>query len=1344
MIFGHPDSTLLPGSSATSPLTPIPFSSFKFNTIGKEPDLLRRISAPKPDEEYDDDEPSRSSSSSPNLEDQLLLPDSRSRPTLSQSLAERIGNFDVDMIDVTPITDQNPSNPNPTPSSNLQNPSNLARTKVVDGQPKLSDPVYTVTAQFKQPTDINILTQPSTTLNHAPQLALPITPSVSSVNDDVSLAVLYSRLSSALSLLKTPNTTNAILLAQSAKTASAAVLSSAQRAHALSQQSINFANEALLAAQDCLRAAEEAQERADAAMAAVKSLSSGRDDYEVFVSFKNDLDALGKWVNKREADEADDQTHTPADESVSMVVEEGAIPPRDRGKLRAVHDKSRHICQPRTKSVVRPTVEEEANAAAIAWNQEREESAERRKFAEEELRKRRNVEAALEQERLRAQAEADAHEANLAKARAERIEAEELEEARQANEAREIERRQREVEAMRKEAAMFAMQQLKAEDERVQQEQEARRKAAEAEKEKEARLLLEQEQKRKEIHEREERIKQNEAERVKAIGAEAVRQQILRQEQEMKRQQIQAQKHLATQQAALKIIAEREKQKLGQSTSASPPSEKQQAPVTLSSPPTSPTAKEFGNIVSKKTLTSGSSSQVKSKANARVISGGIMLGTEPEQRLASPSCPPSALPTSSVNSYPTLASQSANGLNDVVQTPILQPSTQSPVSGPDNEEHATEPNNAPPLPVNTSKRSPTPRNAMDSKDLGLKGFGNGSDRFSLPPIKHLSGQPSTRPFLSPTSSASLIQLKPAIMSVHREGSDPGNLLIVPPSRTGPISPEAQHTNLRFLDAQINGRSNSISKASAKPVKIEPVPDQLPPPKSVTMASPLEKVASSQADAGPPRTQKAPFPFHEHSQPRTADAPATAPSSTSASEPVKKIHPPLPVRPKQKLPNFKKNLVVNEPAEEPMSGTTTLPPSGPVKPVSTGPVIASTAVQPPRYPNSAPRPAVDIYEPSSTQMGPDLADSDGWTRPTRDDEVTIRSPVRESQRRAMDHYPPPPDNIASSRAPPQRRVFDHYSPPSGNRYMQANRRDRPASPSRGWARLSPPPDASRGRGRSSPPHDGWSPPHSPRSWGRTPQPSWDVPSGYVGWGTPPPRIRTPNPYDAAAPVPHADPPPLIGRKRVRDDEVPVAPPARRYRYEQDNPSREEYISIPRAPQIPSTNENDWSRSAVYARSPSPDLRPGLASRLAPGPKEWESNPYAVGRGDSYRPSYSATIHEAPKRPIIRRTRQRAQPPSQPAQSRDGDIPHAPAITRPPKNQYRPPKEPEARGSLPDLLSRFSDSTDPTVIQANQHPSKPARNRYNGKGRGGTPQSLEQRISSKPSSLMHRLESSQDWA
>ncbi|KIK09796.1 hypothetical protein K443DRAFT_671121 [Laccaria amethystina LaAM-08-1] len=1337
MIFGHPESTLLPGNSTTSSLTPIPFSSFKFNTIGKEPDLLRRISAPNPDEEYDDDEPSRSSSSSPNLEDQLLLPDhpgSRSRPTLSQSLAERIGNFDVDMTDVTPITDQNQTNSSPTPSSNLQDPPNLSQTKVVGGQPKLSDPVHTVTAQ---PTDIDILAQPSTTLNHVPQLAPPITPSVSAVNDDVSLAVLralHTRLSSALSLLNTPNTTNAILLAQSAKTTSAAVLSSAQRAHALSQQSINSAQEAVLAAQECLRAAQEGQERADAAMAAIKSLSSGRDDYEVFVSFKKDLNALDKWVNKREADEADHRTHTPRDESVSMVADEAVIPPRDRGKLRAV--------RPRAKSVVRPTVEEEANAAAIAWNQEREESVERRKFAEKELRKRRNVEAALEQERLRAQAEADAHEANLVKVRTERIEAEELEEARQANEAREIERRQREVEAMRKEAAMFAMQQQKAEDERVQQEQDAKRKAAEAEKENEARLLLEQEQKCKEIQEREERIKQNEAERVKAIGAEEVRQQILRQEQEMKRQEIQAQKHLATQQAALKIIAEREKQKLGQSTSASPPSEKQQKPFTLSAPPTNPTPKEFGNIVSKKTLISGSSSQVKSKANARVLSGGIMLGTEPEQRLTSPSCPPSALPTSSVNSYPTLASQSANGLNDVVQTPILQPSTQPLVSGPDNVEPAAELNNAPPLPVNTTKRSSTPRNALDSKDLGLKGSGNGSDRFNVPPIKHVSGQSPAPPFLSPTSSASLIQLKPAVISVHRQGSDLGNLPIVPPSRTGPISPEAQHTNLRFLDAQID---KSIPNASVKPIKMEPVPDHLPPPpKSVSTASPLEKIAPSQADAGPPRTQKVPFPFREHTQPRTMGSP-TAPSSTSTSEPPRKNLPPLPVRPKQKLPNFKKNLVVNEPVANPMSSTNALPPSGPFKPV-----IVSAMVQPPRHHNSAPRPAVDLYDLSSTQMGPDVADSNGWTRPSRDDEVTIRSPVRDRQRRAMDHYPPPPDNIASSRVPPQRRVSDHYSPPSGNGYMQANRWDRPASPARGWAR-SLPPDASRGRGRSSPPPDAfgnWSPLHSPRGWDRTPQPSWDVLSGHVGGGMTPSWIRTPSPplYNAPAPVPHADPPPLIGRKRVRDDEVPVAPPARRYRYEQDNPSREEYTLIPRAPQMPSTNENDWSRSAVYARSPSPGLRPGLASRLAPGPNEWESNVYAVGRGESYRPSYSATIHEAPKRPLIRRTKQRAQPPLQPAQLRDGDIPHAPAITnntRPPKNQYRPPKEPEGGGSLPDLLSRFSDSTDPTVIQANPHPTKPARNRYNGKGRGGTPQSLEQRISSKPSSLMHRLEGER-WA
>lgn len=434
MIFGHPESTLLPASSTTSPLTPIPFSSFKFNTIGKEPDLLRRISAPNPDEEYDDDEPSRSSSSSPNLEDQLLLPnhpDSRSKPTSSQSLAERIGNFDVDMTDVTPITDQNQTNPSPTPSSNVQDPSNSSQT---DGRPKLLiDPVPTVIAHLKQlAADIN--TQPSTTLNHGPQLTPPITPSVSAVNDDVSLAVLrtlHSRLSSALSLLNTPNTTNAILLAQSAKTTSAAVLSSAQHAHALSQQSITSAQEAVLAAQECLKAAQEAQERADAAMAAIKSLSSGRDDYEVFVGLKNDLNALDKWINKREADEADHRTHTPGDESVFMVVEEAVIPPRDRGKLRAVHDKSKRVCQlqPKAKSVVRPTVEEEADAAAIAWDQERERSAERRKFAEEELRKRRDVEAALEQERLRAQAEADAHKVKLAKARTERIEAEELEEA---------------------------------------------------------------------------------------------------------------------------------------------------------------------------------------------------------------------------------------------------------------------------------------------------------------------------------------------------------------------------------------------------------------------------------------------------------------------------------------------------------------------------------------------------------------------------------------------------------------------------------------------------------------------------------------------------------------------------------------------------------------------------------------------------------------------------------------------------------------------------------------------------------------------------------------------------
>lgn len=1301
MAFANSDARLPSNSSRPSsaptiqnpPVAPYSgprFADFQFRTIGQQPELLKRISAPNPDTHYEHDTDLLSPSFvSPDQPIRTLSPpesDSAKRPSLRDRLSliqfpaiGRDENVDVTMvnplektpafdsrmvqsIDVSPMaTSTTQAHSHHVNSFTPQGPSPISSEhgtlgKESDLSPDMISVPSSVESRFpiitRSETEAHI-PPPTSTQASGTSGVSTLSSSGETVHSLMALRTLQSRLSSSLSNFNPISTANALATAQSAKDQCTEILAAAHRAHTLAQQASLLAQDSLVAAQECLNIAATVQKRADLALSAVEKIRSGQGtgggewEYNATVTaLKDDLHQLAEWVSQRDVYES---------KCLRQLEEREVEKPKKKSalhKLKFSADKQSHDLIARNEfSGIQigiheagvTTVEDEADAATRAWNQHCEQSAERKRLAEDESRKRREAEAELERQKLEAQSEVEAREAELEKLRAERLQAEEEEKSRQEKESFELQRQQQEI-------ARFLRSQKQVQDDLTKVATEEKKKAQAAEAEKEARLIAEHEQKRMEIPENELLNRRHDAEKAK-------RREVLL--ERMKCPVVEAQPSASVDTVVNILDKAKEKQSMATLIPLS-----QHAPSL--SPPTHRASAldhaEFGNIVSKKTLlTNGAQTSMQ---HNRTSSGSIKLD-EPTNPIN---------PTSSISSILI----SLNPMQKDAKSDEVIPN----------------------IPLSIDKRSSSHTHEVDRKSVCNIGSSKlpSSPSSPLTPLSGMNPSPpvSSSPHLPPATNPNDFEDIHLDIDIHSNGPDVGNVSFFPLSRVLPVSLEAQRANLRpFMDA--NGITSGPGASDANEQKAFSSSGDWP---SATDERSRRKPLSSSQMNGDQTCRTSSSNLGSVKLKLEPDVPVL--SMPSPPPAIIKAAPTCVVpTEKPKLPDLKKIKEVLSTAASEASLA--------LKELSASAQTMPSFAQPPELANSSillrfkenARPAAvrrnvppltsneqsstladtfnqtfqadDSHLPISSRMGPDAAVTDGWAQPTADDSMAKK------QRKQL------PRSISSvSRFPPKRprvpsRITnDHYSPP---RYIPDS--------------LPSHYDYARDRRRSG---------SAECTRGLSPQTNYN-------------EVRNSlSPDDMST----------VGRKRYRDGDPVDAPPPRRYRYDSPPLRQDDYVQ-PSSCQPPGA---DWSRTAIYARSPSPEPRTTpLALRLE-SERPWNSQ-----GGSSYRPIYSDSnsyAHDSQSRHAKNQRYSALHSQSIPQSS--SYYSDASAQSNQQRQFGRNDITNDTR--LP-LLSRFTDSTEQTLPPlSNQH--GPARPRMP-KGRGGGNQALEQRISKPKSvSLINRLE------
>ena len=1032
---------MAPFASLDTRLQPPPLSShlssrlagFQFKTIGQQPELLKRISTPNPNTQYDQDShllfspspesirtlPESDNTKRPSLQDRLssLLPspagnDIAADVTMADSLqiTPDVDSRSMQNIDVSPMitpptqthglyadSSRSPQGPSaiflqnyrmgkePDPSQDMMHTAmqEVIRTTIKQGatSPSRDSRFPTTMPTSATQACLSLLpVQTSTQTSSTNHTSSPF-PSGEDVRSLMALHILQSRLSHSLSNFNPISTTNALAAAQSAKDQSTEMLRAAQRAHTLSQQASLLAQESMVAAQDCFDLAEIIQNQANLALSEVEKIRSGQGlgsggewEYNAtIIALKDDLHQLAEWVRQRDAYESKHLRRLEEDE-IKKCRKTLAFQ-LERGLNKVSADKQSHdlktysassCTQNRIHEAVTMTPEDEADAATRAWNQHCEQSAERKRLAENELRKRREAEVELERQRLRAQFEVDAREAELGKLRAERLKAEEEEKFRQEKEALELQRRQQELEFAR-----FLRSQKQNRDNLAKFATEEKKKVEMADAEREARLIAEQEQKPREIHEKE-NLKRQEMENTKAS---------LLTENEAKRPAVERQ------QSQVSNILDRAKEKQFMATlttenhnllsqhSSLPPLPTHQAVV----PPSSSHA-EVGNTVSKKAL---------------------LTNTQQSRTLSS------NIPSSSVNLISSISS-TLNSSTSLQNGPKFHEVTPSIPSSVDT------------LVFDTS--------GMSSSHTRSKS-GDGVSNIGLSSSSPLTPLNQGNPSVPASTLPMVISIPPptnlnGFEDIHSEtnGPDTGNIPILPPSRVLPISPDAQRANLQpLLDA--NGISANVDDQ-------QPFPSSVDQPSAATEGSRCKPLSPSQTNGdrmsrtsstGSVKNPKM-EPLHDVpilSMP-TPPPPTVnvAPNSTAQG-----------VKPKQELTDFKEIRGVTTPQTSldlatsaqaiPLSGSFIPIPSksketlGPAAVQFNASPVKSNE-QPPTLANTDQGFQVNESQSSSSlRPGP----TDSWTQPMAYDSMA------KTGNSSQNRLPP-----KRSRVLPPRIINDHYSPP----------------------------------------------------------------------------------------------------------------------------------------------------------------------------------------------------------------------------------------------------------------------------------------------------------------------------
>ncbi|GLB37421.1 hypothetical protein LshimejAT787_0404720 [Lyophyllum shimeji] len=640
----------------------------------------------------------------------------------------------------------------------------------------------------------------------------------------------------------------------------------------------------------------------------------------------------------------------------------------------------------------------------------------------------------------------------------------------------------------------------------------------------ETRRLLEQ-RKQRELEE----LKKRQAEQAAELEREAeVRERKLIAEQERRRQEVMAQKLRASAETAARINAERAREK--EKSAAAVPSI---SPGTTASQshPDRPT--EYGNLVVKKTMTSGSPKKPRS------ISGGVKLGPTTADQLDQTT--PDSLPPS-----PSVTRSAALGLR-VKKAPSNSGSPATTARA-DDSGHTI----ARRADTNESKKS-----HFTDRELSRK----------PPSTASLTAPPSMPPRSTPTSPAD----ESSLFHVHRRSEDSGNMCVILPSQLPAASPEAQAANLRFV------KSNGVLRNTHP----EPVPDFW----SVKRESPADESPSAPKKendiSATAKESKDGVPVAGGKRiDGELEAPTTPPTGTKISLPSKPL--PLPPVRKAEVPNVQDQQasVVRDKA---ITATTTMnasalglsiPPPLPVPSVSSPAVaLPSSSAQPAKTAVKLKRPPSTL--PSSTQAHADSSRGDpALTHQARATPLPLHPLLSGSAAESSASELSGPSRLSEamqyedqSQIAPIINDKGGWDRPSmsvdDEGYGIAPRSEAPARPRPNRQRYR------RGGDHYSPAPRSPSPPYRSR-----PLPPMDAPP--LGSSRPPSASPLPPEFSPRSPV--------LGKRRYHEDSRPDEPPSRRRWPPEDERDRE---------QQPYMSRSVWPPRAW--RSPSPE-RPALQARI----------------------------------------------------------------------------------------------------------------------------------------------------
>ncbi|KAF7355396.1 hypothetical protein MSAN_01456300 [Mycena sanguinolenta] len=644
-------------------------------------------------------------------------------------------------------------------------------------------------------------------------------------------------------------------------------------------------------------------------------------------------------------------------------------------------------------------------------------------------------------------------------------------------------------------------------------------------------------------------------EQLPANEAALAREAVLRKQQEARREQVRIQKEQAHAAAALSILKERQ--------DAATAMGKSVAPMTQASPPVSNDGTQHvGNVVAKNTVVP---TQVKAKAKkSKPVSGGVKLGPELTAKVESSSpdlSVSSADPAASSEPSPALERAAALGLR-VRTKPASEIPKPAETSAPSAKPKKTRHHSIPPI-SHVDPESPQSDNNISAHRMG-------SDPGNIPIITEAPKMPA--------DVATDVQLMNLRFVLQDEGITWEAISRSRPPRPG-VKTEEVEVDLRASAAQVQPKAVPTPPAPRPPLVQRPPVNS--PPITATTHSAAPAVSAPSAPAPRPPPSKKQLPKFNKTKPQAGNTgnneasrssavstsarppvqlhrleqpPAKAPPTTKPSSPV--VAAPIPVK-AQPLPRAREDSRSSNAG----SGVST-----PVQDGNSGRSLNERVWRGRSPPRVAP------YRSRT----PDRDDRDRWDRDRHDrDRYGGRGPGTysggEPERFPRRSSPPPPAR---------------WSPPPSNEYPWSYPRSpRSPSPYLRRAKLTPSPP---------PPHPGSSAKRTfPADYASHRQPapapfyppSQDSPPKGPRYNIPRvPSQKRPREDEYSSPF-HSHP-----QKRFKDDGRDAPVPSRSFDHEMDRPSLENRLGAP--PDLWNGHPNpEYENQNWYPRGE------GLLSRLS---------------------------------------------------------------------------------------------------------------------------------------------------